>query len=194
MLNVMDYDFEIHCFNSGAGTSNPYDYVGLTHNNLQIDNCFFYHTDTNELEVGMLDWGALCCGPLAGAIQGGCISSAEKDIYKEYRDAWLQAAIDNYAENGGPKLDLDRLRLMVNLEVAKWACNCIKNVTAVLKDTKSAEWATITDWMDPKLLRRFYVRAHCSQFKISQQLWQELDVYNVFQKWIQEQGLPAKKV
>merc|ERR1712187_167820 len=42
MLHVMDYETEIHCFCCGAGTPSPNDYVVLTHNNLQIDNCYFY--------------------------------------------------------------------------------------------------------------------------------------------------------
>jgi len=193
MLNVMDFEAEIGAFGMGAGTPSPNDYVCLTHGNLQIDNAYFIRDEQNELQVGMLDWGATSCGPFIGAVQGGCISGAQVEVYIEHRDAFLQAALDSYEAHGGPKLDLDRARTTCNLMIAQWAANGIKNVAATLKDTKSAEWATITDWMDDRLMKRFYVRANCSQWKASLQLWQRLDIYGEFQRWQQSAGLPAQK-
>jgi len=50
-LHYMDYLTEVGCFFMGAGTTSPNDYVALTHNNLQIDNAFFWHDEQNELQV-----------------------------------------------------------------------------------------------------------------------------------------------
>eukprot|EP00913_Durusdinium_trenchii_P017125 g16105.t1 len=84
-----EYSNEIMCYCCGAGASNPHDYVGLTHNNLQIDNAFFWRNEQNEVEVGLLDWGVLACGPLIGAMQG-CISGASTEVLLEPpgRSAW----------------------------------------------------------------------------------------------------------
>lgn len=160
------------------------DYVGLTHNNLQIDNAFFWRNEQNEVEVGLLDWGILGCGPLSGAMQG-CISGASTEVLLEHRDAFLRAFIDSYAENGGPRLDLERFKIMSNLQMLMWSMNITSNVSQVLKFTKPTEWAEIKDWMDPRLLDRFQTRAHTTQFKEALQLYKKWNLYGVFQKWRQ---------
>merc|ERR1719382_999302 len=96
---IKDFQSEIGVFQMGGGVPGAgVDYVGLTHNNLQIDNAFFWRNEQNEVEVGLLDWGVLNCGPLAGAIQG-CISGAQVEVLIEHRGAFLQAFIDEYAAN-----------------------------------------------------------------------------------------------
>merc|ERR1719231_2235842 len=105
----MDFGNEINFYQCGAGTDSPNDYVGFTHNNLQVDNSIFYHNDDNELEVGMLDWGAMGCGALVNSIAGGCISGAQVHIFCEYYEKFLQAFCDSYVAEGGPMLDMNRM-------------------------------------------------------------------------------------
>mmetsp|Transcript_58695 Transcript_58695/g.109882 ORF Transcript_58695/g.109882 Transcript_58695/m.109882 type:complete len:641 (+) Transcript_58695:61-1983(+) len=192
ILEIADYGGEIHCFLSGAGTSSPNDYVGLTHNNLQIDNAFFWRNEQDLVEVGLLDWGILTCGPLAGAVQG-CISGASTEVLLEHRDAFLEAFLSSYEQNGGPSLDRERFKMMSNLMMLNWSLTVISNVAQVLKFTKAQEWQEIKDWMDPRLVDRFQTRAHTTQFKESLQLYQKWDLYNVFLKWRAENGIPHKK-
>ncbi|CAL1147233.1 unnamed protein product [Cladocopium goreaui] len=191
ILEVAEYANELGCFLSGGGSESPQDYVGLTHNNLQIDNAFFWRNEQNEVEVGLLDWGILGCGPLSGAMQG-CISGASTEVLLEHRDVFLRAFIDSYAENGGPRLDLERFKTMSNLQMLMWSMNITSNVSQVLKFTRPTEWAEIKDWMDPRLLDRFQTRAHTTQFKEALQLYKKWNLYGVFQKWRQENGLPKK--
>lgn len=193
VLDVMDYmQHEVAWYQSGGGLANPNDYVGLTHNNLQVDNAFFWRNEENKVEVGMLDWGVLACGPLINAIQG-CISGAEVHVLVEHRDAFLQAFIDSYAESGGPRLELDRLRSMCNLGMMGWSASVTANVSQVLKFTKVKEWPEIKEWNDPRLVGRFQVRAHCTQFKEALQLWQKWGLYDEFKTWKKSLGLPDKK-
>eukprot|EP00971_Amphidinium_carterae_P065222 1292620-Amphidinium_carterae.1 len=42
----------------------------------QVDNAFFWRDETGTVQVGLLDWGVLGCGPVANALQG-CISGAQ---------------------------------------------------------------------------------------------------------------------
>merc|ERR1712139_228571 len=116
--HIADYGAEMYCYGSGCGTSKPLDWVGLTHNNLQVDNCIYYHDDAGDLQVGMLDWGVLACGPLASAVEGGCTSGAQVDIYCEYRDRFVQSFLDSYHEHGGPKLDKERFMTCLDLQRA----------------------------------------------------------------------------
>jgi len=192
LLDIADYQGEMHCFLSGAETANPHDYVGLTHNNLQIDNAFFWRNEKNEVEVGLLDWGILNCGPLAGSVQG-CISGASTEVLLEHRDAFLEAFASSYEQNGGPSLDRERFKKMSNLLMLQWCVTVISNVAQVLKFTKAQEWQDIKDWMDPRLVDRFQTRAHTTQFKESLQLYRKWDLYSFFKKWRADLGLPPKR-
>jgi len=194
ILNVSDFSAEIYCFCSGTDMPSPHDYVGLTHNNCQVDNCIYHRTDANELDVGMLDWGVLACGPFASAIQGGCISGAQVHIYCEYRDKFIEAFMDSYQEHGGPALDLERMKLAVSLQAAQGVTGLHGNTSAILKDCKQAEWATITDiFKDDRVQKKWNAKAWASQFHNSLLIWQKMDLYPIFQKWQKDQGLPAKK-
>lgn len=81
---------------------------------------------------------------------------------------------------------------MSNLSMLMWSMNITSNVSQVLKFTKPAEWAEIESWMDPRLVDRFQTRAHTTQFKEALQLYKKWNLYGVFQKWRQENGLPKK--
>lgn len=80
-----------------------------------------------------------------------------------------------------------------NLAMLQWAPGIISNVTQVLKFTKAKEWAEIKDWMDPRLVGRFQVRAHTTQFKQSLQLWRRWGLYDEFRAWKESLGLPLTK-
>lgn len=191
MLLCAMYGAEMVAFMMGAETPSPNDYVVLTHNNLQIDNAFFWRNEDNKVEIGLLDWGVLNCAPAMAAISG-CISGASEDVLCEHKDAFIQAFCDSYEEHGGPKLDFERMKQMYWLSVIQWSSSVIGNVTQVLKHTKAKEWAEVTDWMDPKLVDRFQTRAHTTQFKETLVLWKRWELYERFKEWKKACGLPSK--
>jgi hypothetical protein len=188
-LHVQDYVAEIQLYLSQMDL----DYVSLTHTNVQIDNAFFWTSDSNELEVGLLDWGVLNCVNLSCAIFSGCVSGAEPDVIVANLDSFIAAAVDSYADNGGPALDHAKMKKMVLLTMANDFSALSSNVTQVLKNLKAKEWEDIKDWMDPRLQDRFQARVHTTRFKIGLKLWQDLDLYTHFKAWIAEMGLPATK-
>mmetsp|Transcript_3478 Transcript_3478/g.12822 ORF Transcript_3478/g.12822 Transcript_3478/m.12822 type:complete len:520 (-) Transcript_3478:170-1729(-) len=191
-LHFMEYGSEVTLFCMGEGTSEPKDYITFTHNNLQIDNAYFWRREDGTVEAGLLDWGVLACQPFASAVQG-CISGADMEVLLEHREAFLETAVDSYLLYGGPKLNLERMVMMNNLQLMSWACSIPANVTQVLKHTKKNDWPEIKDWMDPRLLDRFQTRTHCSQFKIALQLWRKAGLYNRFLEWLKAEGLPLRK-
>merc|ERR1711957_445508 len=192
MGHFIEYGKEATLFCFGQGAAEPKDYVTFTHNNLQIDNGFFWRRQDGTLEVGLLDWGVLSCSPFASAIQG-CISGAEMEVLLEHRDAFLETAVDSLLLYGGPKLNKQRFTTMSDLQMMLWAVSITANVAQVMKHTAKKEWPTIKDWMDPRLAGRFQTRAHCSQFKIALQLWRKMGLYNRFLDWLKAEGLPARK-
>lgn len=190
--NIKDFGAEIYSYGAGCGTTDPNDYVVLTHNNCQVDNCIYYHHDSGDLDVGMLDWGVLSCGAFINSICGGCCSGAQADIFVEYKERFIKRALDSYEENGGPKLDYERMSTAWDLGVCNWVTGLAQNTSAVLKDIKQADWANVKDVFHIEI-KKWNAKAHGSQFYNALMVYQKSDAYNIFKAWQKEQGLPSTK-
>lgn len=94
---------------------NP-DMIAFAHWNANIDNCWFWRDRDDELQCGFMDWANASPISVAQSINGA-ISGAEPEVWNEHLDELLQVFIDEYAAHGGPRLDLDELRLHVLLIV-----------------------------------------------------------------------------
>lgn len=92
------------------------DLIAFAHWNANIDNCWFWRDSNGELQCGFLDWANASPISVAQSISGA-ISGAEPELWNEHLDELLQVFIHEYAAHGGPRLDLDELRLHVLLIV-----------------------------------------------------------------------------
>merc|ERR1712146_452677 len=64
------------------------DYIALAHNNMNVDNAFFWRDDAGELDLGVLDWGAM--GQMSvGHKLWWWLYCCEFDILTEHIDAYL---------------------------------------------------------------------------------------------------------
>lgn len=97
-------------------TGNP-DFIALCHWNANIDNCWFWRDAAGDLQCGMMDWAMVGQMSVAQSIHGA-ISGAETSLWDEHLDDILQLFVDEYASHGGPRLDVDELRLHILLLLA----------------------------------------------------------------------------
>lgn len=95
---------------------NP-DLIAFAHWNANIDNCWFWRDEQNELQCGFLDWANASPISVAQSINGA-ISGAGPEIWNEHLEELLALFIDEYAAHGGPRLELEELKLHVLLIVA----------------------------------------------------------------------------
>jgi hypothetical protein len=95
---------------------NP-DFIAFAHWNANIDNCWFWRDALGQLQCGFMDWANAGQISVAQSINGA-ISGAEPFIWDEHLDGLLTLFIEEYATQGGPRLDLDELRLHILLIVA----------------------------------------------------------------------------
>jgi hypothetical protein len=95
---------------------NP-DFIAFAHWNANIDNCWFWRDAKDQLQCGFMDWANAGQISVAQSINGA-ISGAEPFIWNEHLDELLTVFIDEYADRGGPRLNLDELRLHILLIVA----------------------------------------------------------------------------
>jgi hypothetical protein len=95
---------------------NP-EFIAFAHWNANIDNCWFFRDTQGVLQCGFMDWANAGQISVAQSVSGA-ISGAEPFIWNEHLDELLTVFIDGYAAEGGPRLNLDELRLHNLLIVA----------------------------------------------------------------------------
>jgi len=88
---------------------NP-DYIAFAHWNANIDNCWFFPDAKGILQCGFMDWANAGQISVAQSVSGA-ISGAEPFIWNEHLDELLTEFIQEYAAQGGPRLNIDELRL-----------------------------------------------------------------------------------
>jgi hypothetical protein len=95
---------------------NP-EFIAFAHWNANIDNCWFWRDAQGALLCGFMDWANAGQISVAQSVSGA-ISGAEPFVWNEHLDELLTVFIEEYAEQGGPRLSLDELRLHILLIVA----------------------------------------------------------------------------
>lgn len=95
---------------------NP-EFIAFTHWNANIDNCWFWRDPDGELQCGFMDWANAGQISVAQSISGA-ISGAEPVIWNNHLDELLTAFIDEYVAQGGPRLNVDDVKLHILLIVA----------------------------------------------------------------------------
>jgi len=96
--------------------SNP-DLIAFAHWNANIDNCWFWRDAQGRLQCGFIDWANAGTISAAQSINGA-ISGAEPFVWNAHLDELLTVYIEEYAAQGGPRIELEELRFHVLLIVA----------------------------------------------------------------------------
>ena len=92
------------------------DYVALAHWNTNLDNAWFWRDRAGTMQCGLLDWGMVRVMNVALGIWGG-MSAADPALWDDHGDALLGHFVQVLADEGGPRLAPERLRLHLDLSV-----------------------------------------------------------------------------
>ena len=95
---------------------NP-EFIAFAHWNANIDNCWFWRDAQDTLHCGFMDWANVGQISVAQSVSGA-ISGADSLIWNKHLDELLTVFISEYAAQGGPRLELDEMRLHILLIVA----------------------------------------------------------------------------
>lgn len=96
------------------------DYIGYAHPNANIDNAYWWRDEAGQLQCGLIDFGGYGCSSVTQILQSS-LFSADIWVHEKHTDELLQAFIDGCAAMGGPKYELDELRV-------RWALGQAVNV------------------------------------------------------------------
>lgn len=177
---------------------NP-DYCGLNHQNLNVDNAYFWRTEAGELDCGLLDWGGTRTSSLAFKMWYA-LYCLEFEFMKEHMDGLLQCFIDAYRESGGPALELEVFRADFLLTMARQLLDLTGAIPLVHRMLPKSNWATITTDRDPRCCNnvdgkntlRLYVRG----IRLNCMMIKEFDVGRIIEKFVVDytahSGVPRK--
>jgi len=126
------------------------DYLTLGHQNLNMDNAFFWRDDGGKLDCGIFDFGGFGYGPLHHRIWWGLNCAEFEDINANLTE-YINVFIAMYKEYGGPTIDFTVLKrgiIITALQNMMWMIEAIPNC---LRMCSADEWATIKDRHDPRI-------------------------------------------
>lgn len=126
------------------------DYISLTHNNLNVDNAFFWRDEQGDLDLGVLDWGSMGQRSL-GFKLWWWLYCCEFEPMTEGMDGFLQCFVDNYAEYGGPILDKEVLRLQFLMTAIEQMFGLISAIPQIFRMCSKKEWPSIQNRYDRRV-------------------------------------------
>lgn len=126
------------------------DHIALGHNNLNIDNAYFWRDDGGTLDCGLIDWGGFGASNLGHKIYWILNCSDFENIEANLSD-YIDAFVTSYKESGGPQLDPGLVRTHLSLTAVanlSQMCGAIPNC---FKMCPQKEWDTIKNRHDPRI-------------------------------------------
>jgi hypothetical protein len=149
------------------------DFVALCHWNTNIDNAWFWREPSGEVQCGLLDWGLVRQMNVATALWGG-LCGADPEVWEEHLDELLALFAETLAAQGGPRLQLPKLRLHLDLAVAMLGLALMMDVPA-LALKRMPDLDQVTGPRDPRLGQDEVVRGFLHVFTAFLSLWERHD-------------------
>lgn len=147
---------------------NP-DFIAFAHWNANIDNCWFERQPDGSLRAGFLDWANTGQLSVAQSISGS-ISGAETWVWDNHLDELLAEFIESYAAHGGPRLDLDEVRLHMLLGNASGLPHSMGAPIAMAREVP--DLASLTSDRDPRMADHENARIQLHMTTKLMSLWQ----------------------
>eukprot|EP00930_Biecheleria_cincta_P038999 TRINITY_DN26817_c0_g1_i1.p1 TRINITY_DN26817_c0_g1~~TRINITY_DN26817_c0_g1_i1.p1 ORF type:complete len:648 (-),score=107.25 TRINITY_DN26817_c0_g1_i1:105-1949(-) len=165
------------------------DYVSLGHQNLNMDNAYFWRDSDGHLDCGVFDWGGFGASSLAHRIYW-CLNCSEYDQTAANLDEYLEVLTQELASQGGPRLSVSVLRMGVILTALENMQFMVASVPNSLRQCPKKEFATIRDRHDPRIAddvggkSTLRTTLHCLLNGI--RVLEELHADEVLESWIQD--------
>lgn len=126
------------------------DYVAWSHGNLNVDNCFFWRDADDRLDIGVLDWGGARTASM-GQKLWWWLYGCEPEYLSANIDRLLQVFMDTYQEFGGPKLELEELKMQFVLAAMAQGVGLLGAVPQIYRMCKKKEFDTINSRRDNRV-------------------------------------------
>jgi len=126
------------------------DYIAFTHNNLNVDNAYFWRDEAGNLDLGVFDWGSMGSKSL-GFKMWWWLYCGEFEEMSANMDRYLDCCVESLQEYGGPRLDKEVLRMQFILTALSQMFGLVAAVGQIYKMCPKKEWPSIKDRYDPRV-------------------------------------------
>eukprot|EP00930_Biecheleria_cincta_P036949 TRINITY_DN25329_c0_g1_i1.p1 TRINITY_DN25329_c0_g1~~TRINITY_DN25329_c0_g1_i1.p1 ORF type:complete len:956 (+),score=169.73 TRINITY_DN25329_c0_g1_i1:422-2869(+) len=163
-------------------------YVAMGHQNLNIDNVYFWRDETGGLCAGIFDFGAFGCSCLPHKMWWA-LNMSDFDNIKDHLDDYIDAFITSYVDSGGAVLDRLVVRKMMILTALQNMVIMINAIPNNFKMCPRQEWATIKDRHDPRIANdidnKSTLRSCVHVLGVCVRVIEELDGPEVLQEFVE---------
>ncbi len=133
-----------------ARLSSDPDYVAFAHPNLNIDNAFWWRDERGGLDAGVIDWAAFGCRE-AGAALDMCLFACDHELMLSAQTSFLRAYASACRAAGGPTLDVDELKLRLDLTLALSMAGQTGIFGQIYQRVRKEAWSGVADRFDPRI-------------------------------------------
>jgi len=142
------------------------DKISFLHVNLQSDNAYFWYTDKDEIDCGIIDWGGAGPTPLFHHFSGS-LTSCEGEVLLEHEMGFLKCFVDEFYRECGLKIDLAELYRMFLIScLTNVAGYCLNIEMEIFREVPREEWATIRAIEDSRVLGNWNTRCYVYMIRI----------------------------
>ena len=160
--------------------------IVFCHWNANIDNAWFWRDAGGALRCGLIDWGRVGQMNVASALWGS-LSGAETSLWDAHLGDLLGVFAGEFAAAGGGTLDVDDLRLQLELLVAlNGICWLLDTVPLILREIP--DLSTARDRFDPRILDSELARTQLHMLTVFMNLWQTHDLGHSLDTFLQRTG------
>jgi len=184
MMTLQAYAAELNFWKN----NNP-DYVALTHQNLNVDNAYFWRDADGKLDLGVFDWGGMGASSL-GHKMWWWVYCTDFPVFQANLPKYIDCFVASYKEAGGPELDKETMTMMTIITAMEQMVGLMAAVPQIYRMCPKKEWPTIKDRYDSRISEnidgkstlRLYLHVQCTIIRIIE----EMKGDEVLQKWIQD--------
>ena len=143
--------------------------IALCHWNANVDNAWFWRNEHGELECGLLDWGNVSQMNVAMALWGS-LSAADIELWDQHLGDLLALFVTEFRLGGGPELDVEELKLHMQLYIALMGLAWLLDVPALLQMQMPA-LSEVETRFDPRLKSNEAARVRLQMMITFLHLW-----------------------
>lgn len=147
--------------------------VALCHWNAHIDNAWFWRDAAGALQCGLIDWGRVRQMNVAYALWGS-LSGAGPEVWDRHLQELLVLFAGEYHAHGGPRVDVEELKLHLQLYIATMGLAWMLEAPARIL-MRLPEAAGASGPRDPVFRRSETARNQLHIFTVFLHLWQTQD-------------------
>lgn len=166
-----------------------HDLVALCHWNAHIDNAWFWRDAAGALQCGLIDWGRVRQMNVAYALWGS-LSGASLEVWDRHLQEFLELFAGEFHAHGGPRLDVEELKLNLQLYIATMGLAWMLEAPARIL-FRLPEAAGASGPHDPVFRRSETARNQLHIFTVFLHLWQTQDFGASLDRLLQRTATPS---